>query len=78
MSEHPRFVVGDDHHPKQLKVLDPETARLSEWRRVYDEQRQIAFEVRQGCGRCIGGVVYFGPAESDHASCNCPWVRKDQ
>lgn len=79
--EHPRFVVGDDHHRKPLKVekpIDPETKRLIDWRKAYDANRKVAFEAGLGCGRCINGLVYFGPNENDHTCCNCRWVRKEQ
>lgn len=39
------------------------------WRTKYDQDRAQAVVEGRSCGKCIEGVVYFGPGFEDQAPC---------
>ena len=40
-----------------------------EWRARYDHDRNLALAAGRSCGKCIDGVVYFGPHGEDRTPC---------
>ncbi len=52
------------------------TETYTAWRSKYDQDRDQAVKEGRSCGRCIEGIVWFGP--TDQAPCNCELAKKDE
>ena|SRR3972149_2898627 len=75
---HPLRVM-ENHHARRREeknILTAEEQAAIAWRQDYDRQQSEAYAKKQGCGRCIRGVVSFRIGkEVGSASCNCSFSK---
>lgn len=69
--------------PSQAEVLDQaekerQTAKLIEWRKIFDQDRVKALAEGRGCGSCIEGVVFWGSSAEDQGACFCEIAKAKQ
>lgn len=58
------------------------TAEQISWRQRYNLDRKRAVVEGRSCGKCIAGVVYFGPKGEDQTPCrldgvDCEFTKKE-
>ncbi len=67
----------------ETPVINRRDTTLQEvWRAKYDGDRAQAVVEERSCGKCIDGVVYFGPNVEDQADCtfggvDCKHLKKE-
>jgi hypothetical protein len=66
----------------EVEVNRWNTLAQTAWRAKYDRDRSQAVVEARSCGKCIEGIVFFGPGFDDQAACRlgesvCKFTKKD-